>query len=395
MRAQPTAAELTVCIPAFRSGEALSFAIQSALQQHGAELLVAVSVDGFDADTLQICARFADEPRVRVTLQAQRLGWAGNVSALLRAVRTPFFCVLPHDDLLGPEFVSRLLPAMRSRPDAVVAYCDIDFQSAGARFIRGVELPDAALAERASAFFAAGGEAPPWRGITRSSVVPAHGFPTDAWDGFLVECEWAFHLLCSGPALRIPGAHFIKRLRADGGSASSARLRRPADERRAAVADHAARLDARLQRAFGAEAVPAALRLHNRLSAMRRMMALGLGAPSSDELDALAMALDEARHASPLLHARALCSLRLMQSLTGSDVEAQRTYAKQATELDPASQPALERLAQLQLAAGHIEEAADTLSRAQATIGPGHGVAALQAAVKALRGEGAAAGAMR
>jgi hypothetical protein len=147
---------------------------------------------------------------VRISQNEEVLGWDRNIRRLLSRVATPFFVVLPHDDLLAPSYVEALLGELARHPDAVVAYADMFiFGAQVSRKWLDVSVP---LHDRILDFFLGGAEAVPWRGVTRTSVLDGAEFPVDGEGGFLVECEWALHLISRGPAVRVPRPLYGKRV---------------------------------------------------------------------------------------------------------------------------------------------------------------------------------------
>jgi hypothetical protein len=75
----------------------------------------------------EICAAFAaTTPRVQYLAQRERLGWIGNVNALLRAADGDFVFFALHDDPLEPTYVERLVGALETHPRAVLAFADVE-----------------------------------------------------------------------------------------------------------------------------------------------------------------------------------------------------------------------------------------------------------------------------
>ena len=113
---------VTICIPAYRAERFLGKAVESVLAQSHTDLHVLISVDpagdGTEARARDFAARDA---RVRVNINPDRLGWAGNVNACLDRVETPYFAFCMHDDQLHPDFVTRLLTLLEADPDAICA----------------------------------------------------------------------------------------------------------------------------------------------------------------------------------------------------------------------------------------------------------------------------------
>jgi len=202
--------EITVCIPAYRSASFIDQTLAAVKAQTFSDFVVEIALEPVDADaTVLACLPFLDDPRFRLRRNGATLGYAGNVRSLLALVDTPYFMVLPHDDIPHPEYIQVLLHTLMERPDASVAYGDLYLfgRDSGSRFVR---LPDAGLGDRLLAFFLEGAEGTPWHGVTRREVLHQE-FPTNDFAGLAIECEWALHLLCEGVALRIPRPLYFKR----------------------------------------------------------------------------------------------------------------------------------------------------------------------------------------
>lgn len=205
-------AAVTICIPAYRAAGFIAATLRSALGQTFQDIDVHVAIEPPGDEEVRACAEFTSDPRLRLTVNARRLGWAENIAAMLQQVRTPFFVILPHDDFLHPRYVEKLYAALIQRPDAAVAYGDIQFMYGVNPRRRSQTLIEQPLSERLLSFLIQGAEAPPWRGVTRTSALDGMGFPTDEFQGFLVECEHALHLLTRGVALRVPETLYFKRV---------------------------------------------------------------------------------------------------------------------------------------------------------------------------------------
>jgi hypothetical protein len=293
---------VTVCVPAYRAGAFLADTLASALAQTYADCLVDVGVDpcehdgsGDEHDTLRALAPFRADPRVRVHLNAQRLGWDGNVRALLRRVDTPWLAILPHDDVWEPKYLEALVADLRADPDAVVAYADLLTFGAGAPTRKAVAVPNAG-SRRAQwlAFLLQGAEAMPWRGVTRADQLARIGeFPVDGHRGFAVECEYAYALLLAGRARHRPEALYRKRLHPeDAVSASRTRLLAPPDQLREAWRAHAARMEVLLEAGLrdaaarvDADAIPDTVLRAALAAAMGRRFQLAV-APRLDDAEA-------------------------------------------------------------------------------------------------------------
>ena len=116
---------VTVCIPAYRSETFIHETLRSLFAQTCSDFVVDIAVEPPAEATVSACAPFLRDDRVRLIVNPQVLGWAENMKSLLRRVATPYFFILPHDDLLEPDYIATLLAELVSRPHASIAYSDI------------------------------------------------------------------------------------------------------------------------------------------------------------------------------------------------------------------------------------------------------------------------------
>ena len=119
-----------------------------------------------------------------------RLGWAENIRSLLSEVSTPYFAILPHDDLWVPTYLEVMLAALRDRPEAIGAYGDMLSFAATAPVRKSMVLgPEEDRVADLLRFLIQGTEAPMWRSVTHTAALDkVGGFPTDAHMGLVVEC---------------------------------------------------------------------------------------------------------------------------------------------------------------------------------------------------------------
>jgi hypothetical protein len=238
-------AAVTVCVPAYVVGCHIEEALTSLREQTFGDFIAEIGLEPPSEGILAAVRPFLADSRFRVVENPERLGWDGNIRALLTRVATPHFVILPHDDRLDPDFIGMLLGVIKGRPDASIAYSDTQRFGSDTRLVV-MDLPaKGPLDERLLAFFLGGAEGTPWRGVARSSMIArTGGFPNDGHSGFAVECEWVLKLLLAGPAVRVNRPLFLKRGHpADVLSVSRARLRDRSDEQLVAAMDgHRARM---------------------------------------------------------------------------------------------------------------------------------------------------------
>lgn len=123
---------MTVCIPAFQAAAFIDQTLHCARGQTYEAQRIAVSIDLSEDDTEEICRSHArEDDRVEIHAHRERLGWVNNVNHLLEAVRTEFSFIYFHDDLIDPTYSEQLVGALRQRPDAGSAHCDVVLDGPG------------------------------------------------------------------------------------------------------------------------------------------------------------------------------------------------------------------------------------------------------------------------
>ncbi|MBW4973117.1 glycosyltransferase [Roseovarius mucosus] len=209
---------ITVCIPAYQAGAFIGETVSSVLAQSFDDFRIEIAIDPSEGDkdsTEAALEPFRDDPRVNISTNPRRLGWAGNFNALLQRVETPFYAPLPHDDIWASDYLATFFPLVSEHPKASVAYGDMTmFDANGITGFRSVALPQGEdRMTHLIRFMVQGAHAMPWRGVTRQSAIAVtQGFPTDLWGGFAVEAEYALGLLEAGPVIHVPKALYRKRV---------------------------------------------------------------------------------------------------------------------------------------------------------------------------------------
>lgn len=116
---------ITVCIPAFKAVDFIERTLSSVADQSCQDLQILISNDGgYDARRLN---RVAGKYRAKVIHQRTHLNWVGNTNALIAKVDTPYFCILPHDDALYPDYLADLLGVLESDPTVASAFSDLSY----------------------------------------------------------------------------------------------------------------------------------------------------------------------------------------------------------------------------------------------------------------------------
>ena len=210
---------VVACLPAWRAAGFIRNTLDALTAQTYPNLEVLVSVDASPDDTAAICEEHAQrDGRFRVIRQPDRLGWIGNVNALLQIARGDYFFFAFHDDVVLPGYVECLVDALERRPQAVSAFTDLEVRDGtGAQQtleyteIEGLRDP----VERAKrVLWMMGDWWVPHRGLFRSSARAAIGGLKRNWAGeFSADWPWQVHMSLLGEVVRVPTVRCVKNVR--------------------------------------------------------------------------------------------------------------------------------------------------------------------------------------
>ena len=117
---------LTICIPVFEAEGFVLETLQSVLNQSYGNFKCLISIDFASDNTFEVIRSFANDKRISIFRQKRRLGWVGNVNFLLKKVRSKYVCIMPHDDILFPSYIDKLMELIESDERTVVAFSDIE-----------------------------------------------------------------------------------------------------------------------------------------------------------------------------------------------------------------------------------------------------------------------------
>jgi glycosyltransferase involved in cell wall biosynthesis len=208
-----TAPLVGVGIPVWRGTDFVAEALESVLNQRGVRFKIFVSIDGADAESERACRPFASDPRVRIVVQSQRLGWVKNTAAVLAGAseQAEFACVQPHDDLIDTEYLATLVDAARTHPRAAVVFSDI--AAFGTR--EGVMSQESVIGtpmERQLLLLTRHFNAIAYRGLNRTSALEAvPPISGNNLGNFACDTIWMARLARAGDLVRVPHVLYHKR----------------------------------------------------------------------------------------------------------------------------------------------------------------------------------------
>ncbi|MEM8551517.1 MAG: glycosyltransferase [Pseudomonadota bacterium] len=235
-------------VPVWNGADFVAETLERALAQEGVRIAVCVSVDGGDAVSARACETLLPDRRLSIVVQQERLGWVRNSGAALDlalATHAPYVAVLPHDDLIAPDYAAALVAEIG---DAAVAYPDVVTFGGPEVVVRMRSVLGSAM-ERQEAILSRCHAALPYRGLIRVSAmgrVPR--IPQVPPDDFAADTVWMARLAREGELVRVPGAGYEKRVH--GNNTHSAWFRQDGPARVAAWSTHC--------RAMLTEALPVA-----------------------------------------------------------------------------------------------------------------------------------------
>lgn len=108
-------APITVAIPTMNGARHLAAAVRGVLAQEGVAFDLLLSDDRSDDDTTALARDLAGD-RVRVVVNPERLGLAGNWNRCVALSRTPLVAVVHQDDVLRPGHLAAHVGAFSADP---------------------------------------------------------------------------------------------------------------------------------------------------------------------------------------------------------------------------------------------------------------------------------------
>ena len=214
-----TTPRCTICIPTWQAAAFIERTLDHAQIQTERDIAIHVAVDLCDDPTADLCeARAGADPRIHVIRQTTRQGWANNCNSLIDSVRSPYFFIYFHDDLIEPDYVARLCDLLDQRPDAASAHGDVQHFGATSQLARSAPYEGSTL-ERVFQFVAAQEKSPLLRSMTHTGMMRSAGVRFEASRGNALGAHFSYvwQFLSIGPALHIPAPLYHRWNQREGG----------------------------------------------------------------------------------------------------------------------------------------------------------------------------------
>lgn len=209
--------KVVACMPAWRAASFLRPVLESLAAQTYENLDVLISVDLCDDGTAELCEGFAAaQANFEVVRQSTRLGWIENSNALINRAEGDYLFFAFHDDPLEPTYVSRLVEALGSNPNAVLAFSDMTSGLGIERYCELEGITD--RFERATKLLMS---TEPWwcahRGLFRAEAAKRIGGLRRHLGGeYGADWPWLVSLALQGEFVRVPEPLVFKNRRPDG-----------------------------------------------------------------------------------------------------------------------------------------------------------------------------------
>ncbi len=120
------APRVSVGMPIRNGRPLIADALRSVIEQTERDLEIIVSDNGSDDGTTELLqAAAAADPRIRYVRPDSPLRAYDNFRFVLRQARGEYFMWAAHDDTRDADFIARMIRALESNPDAVLAFGDL------------------------------------------------------------------------------------------------------------------------------------------------------------------------------------------------------------------------------------------------------------------------------
>lgn len=121
---------VSIGMPVYNAEEYLPATIGAILAQDFRDFELIISDNASTDRSAEICESFArQDGRIRFVRQARNQGATVNFRFVLDAARAPLFMWAAADDVRSPDFLTRTVAVLRSRPDVIAANCRTRFDN--------------------------------------------------------------------------------------------------------------------------------------------------------------------------------------------------------------------------------------------------------------------------
>ncbi len=202
--------KVTALVPCYNASDFLRRTLECLAAQTWSNIEILIGDDCSTDGTVAIIREFAARhSAARVIEQPANLGWLGHSNLLMSKADGELMFFAFHDDIVAPTYVERLVEALRDRPDAVLAFSDMEeFDVNGQEMaitFRRIAAADT-LRKRARAMISRHyGWWAPNRGVFRSNAFNRiGGIKPNARGEYAADWNWLLHMALLGAFVCVP-----------------------------------------------------------------------------------------------------------------------------------------------------------------------------------------------
>jgi glycosyltransferase involved in cell wall biosynthesis len=119
--------KVTAIVPCYNAAAFLDRTLYCLSAQTWPDLEILIGDDCSTDATLEVVHAFAATHRnVRVVTRGTNLGWLRNTNDLMAQAAGELLFFAFHDDVVDPTYVEKLVEALRDRPNAILAFSDME-----------------------------------------------------------------------------------------------------------------------------------------------------------------------------------------------------------------------------------------------------------------------------
>ncbi len=203
---------VTICVPVYNGAQWVAELLVSVRDQTFTDFEVLISDDASTDTSADICRELVCDPRFRLVVQPERLGWMENCNWMLRRARGEFVLIHGHDDVLEASCIATLLAHMNMTPSCCVAFADMQAFGTEDHVLSQASITGGPF-ERAYDVMAHHYNAIAFSGLIRSAVARS-GLRGNDHDNFAADSTWLMRLARAGELHRVGQARFRKRFHA-------------------------------------------------------------------------------------------------------------------------------------------------------------------------------------
>lgn len=213
---------VTALLPCYNSAAFIGRTLDSLAAQTWPDLEILIGEDCSADNTFELVSAFAaTRSNVRILRRDANLGWLRNSNDLMANAAGELMFFAFHDDLIAPTYVEKLVEALRHRPDAMLAFTDVELVHLDGRseIIAFDTLSKVRSPLRRGLLM--GGHTGHWwipnRGLFRAEAVRrVGGIRPNAAGEFSADWTWLLHLALLGAFVRVPETLCRKYFRKEG-----------------------------------------------------------------------------------------------------------------------------------------------------------------------------------